>query len=601
MFKLPVDFTVGYNGPVKSFSSVAEIYDPRTNPYNVPLTNGTAYGRDYLTMLKHIFTRENVNNAADILFGRGHRLRTDECWTNILKPWIDTIPDDRLWALNFIYVHGPYTANSDIEISFFSPRYPNEQSGYLAVREAWFQTYHMTDYIDELTRAFNGQYDKLVQWFNTNSDQLMSWDTTFIHCPPLMAWGRAQMGASVYRRGSSRGKLKLAELTNFLRDNPETVIINGDEFGGDVFDPVLSIPISRTNRSELYSVKNYSFNPCKILKWPLVAAKEHNPVLYGVELEVATDHTIKELMDAGNEPFMIGKSDGSINGKGNLRVELVTVPMSLKRHKQEWAYWFSNLDYKKFDCTVRTNNGMHVHIDRTAFLNADHIQRFTWMLVNPCHYDFMSLISERHSSYSIQNYCPFPIFNNHSKLQAFKKCVEKANQIRGAVNFQKQATIEVRLFRGIVSYASILKNLEFVDALRLYTEERPFNELNLSSFFAWLDSLPLNRYKVLRKYLKCNNLDEILLTTSVRDITFGMNDPDRIAQKINASKLLRSGNPKIGTRIASILNKGKKRQYIYDKATNTLLTTAIDKGKVAFLDKTLEEQYMRSFKKQTAA
>src|SRR5690606_7842826 len=64
-----------------------------------------------------------------------------------------------------------------------------------------------------------------------------------------------------------------------------------------------------------------------------------------------------------------------------------------------------------------------------------------------------------------------------------------------SLNLGKSSTIEVRLFKGIVSWTSILKNLEFVDSLVEFTKNSGFSNLSLSDYLKYLKSLPSTNYR----------------------------------------------------------------------------------------------------------
>ena len=191
----------------------------------------------------------------------------------------------------------------------------------------------------------------------------------------------------------------------------------------------------------LYDIFQASADTCTILDghWP-IKLKNEPPTnrLYGLELECTSDHTIKELMDAQGELFMIGKQDGSISGSKDLRVELVTVPMTLKAHKVQWSKWFNNLDYNKFDTTKKTTNGIHIHIDRKGFNNSQHIKNFAWFFGNPSNKDFILEFSERDVN-TLRQYANFPEFRpSNKKLRTYQ---EIQNYFPGKyfiVNFQKK-------------------------------------------------------------------------------------------------------------------------------------------------------------------
>ena len=335
--------------------------------------------------------------------------------------------------------------------------------------------------------------------------------------------------------------------------------------------------LSKTNRNTLYTHFNASADVCDILEghWPIKLKSE--PVtnrLYGLELECTTDYKIKDLMDAQDELFMVGKQDGSISGSKKLKIELVTVPMTLKAHKAQWSKWFTKLDYEKFDTTKKTTNGIHIHIDRKGFHDTQHMKNFAWFFGNPSNKQFLTEFSERDPS-TLSHYTNFPdITTSSKKLEVYKRIQSYFPSKYFVVNFQKSKTIEVRLFKGIVSLAEIIKNLEFVDSVVEFTSmEKGPHHLTLKEYIRFLNGLPENKYQVLKEYIfkKMENLKNTLEVSEIKEIVFLETNPQRITEIINKENLLKKGIN--GFKLADILNKnmGKRvRIFNFDKEKGTI-------------------------------
>lgn len=356
------------------------------------------------------------------------------------------------------------------------------------------------------------------------------------------------------------------------------------------------IPITKTNKAGLYQVMQYSANPLALLNWPLTAKGEHDPILYGVELEFATDYDARQLVDASDEPFFLLKSDSSVTGMKRNKMELVTVPMSFKAHKKQWAYWFSNLDYTMFDTTKDTNNGMHVHISPEAWVDEKHKQDFAWFFTQPAHQEFMQALSER-SSESMRSYSPMPIHSTRdTRLRAYVNNESRCKQNRGAINFSPKGTLEVRLFRGIVSLADVIKNLEFVDAAVNFTSERKIpTKTTLDNFFKWLNQQPRNKYAILKKYFQMNTkLTPHIKAAAILDLVFTETNPDKILEIIKKSRFA------ITNEHITILNKKfKKRIFILDKSTGEIKLNDTNRSTVSFLDRLVEAKILGKHKKGT--
>jgi len=303
---------------------------------------------------------------------------------------------------------------------------------------------------------------------------------------------------------------------------------------------------------------------------------EHNPFMVGVELEVSTKYTMAQMAKAQEVPFFIGKDDGSISGKFSNCIELVTIPMSIAAQKKHWAHFFSNVDYEKFDCSTKTNNGLHIHVGRDM-LEPYHMKNIAYFMAHPNNKEFLHILSERHTE---TQYAKFPTFErNISNVKVFKNCESSLRSLGkySILNFTSgKPTIEFRLFKGIVSYASVAKALDFVQALVTWTHEPTFfTDITLANFLEYLRKSPKNRYIALKEFLKEDN-------------TFSLAEEGR---KIN----------ELGQFISQNLNKPKEIvSYVLrhfdsvDKNLMSILNTSCDDfrffinaiGDLSFIDKT---------------
>jgi hypothetical protein len=242
--------------------------------------------------------------------------------------------------------------------------------------------------------------------------------------------------------------------------------------------------------------------------------------LYGVELELTTNSSIFDVVSAFGEVFGVCKADSSIRGSKRNKAELVTVPATLRYHRKMWTQWFKQ-DMTQYDQSLDTNNGMHIHIGRKAFylndeLNHNHLLRFSYFFNNIANRWFIVKCSER-SDYEIQGYCNFaPIAYEKTKGKQITRAVKSAATSKMyAVNHTKNHTIEVRIFKGVVSFASVMKNLELVDAVLNYTRDCSFRQCNVYGLMNWLEKRTSpSQYRALKMYLKRNiSMDDARVVT----------------------------------------------------------------------------------------
>lgn len=250
--------------------------------------------------------------------------------------------------------------------------------------------------------------------------------------------------------------------------------------------------------------------------------KDNNDTpLYGVELELTTNRSILDVVSSFGEVFGVCKADSSIRGSKRNKAELVTVPATLRYHRKMWTEWFKQ-DMTEYDQSLDTNNGMHIHIGRKAFylndeLNHNHLLRFSYFFNNIANRWFIVKCSER-SDYEIQGYCNFaPIAFEKTKGKQITRAVKSAaNSKMYAVNHTKNHTIEVRIFKGVISFASVMKNLELVDAVLHYTRDCSFRQCNVYGLMHWLEKhTSPSQYRALKMYLKHNvSMDDARIVTN---------------------------------------------------------------------------------------
>jgi hypothetical protein len=321
------------------------------------------------------------------------------------------------------------------------------------------------------------------------------------------------------------------------------------------------------DRRGLEQILNYSANVLEYLPYTIKGPKEPASTLYGVELEACSDYSPKEIIAAQKDLFFILKQDSSITGSKIERYEMVTVPASLRAHKRLWAEFFEKVDYRQFDTTKETGNGMHVHIDRKAFSKA-HLNRFTWFIINPANKDFLFTVSERPTKRNLDEWANTPNTSAYSKKVKAAICAVTLNgRMRGAVHFKANKTVEVRIFKGIVSYATVVKNLEFVDSVVEFTRVTNLSQVTLKNYFSWLSTQPSNKYTVLRTFFTEAKAEQHLPLAELTEYVWNVDDEEVVTEKLNRAPF--KVTPE---HITSLNKKKKKRTFVLKKGVVTCLT-----------------------------
>lgn len=270
----------------------------------------------------------------------------------------------------------------------------------------------------------------------------------------------------------------------------------------------LSRTVNKNYREPIERVLNYSTNPLNIIKGFLKEEKEKAPIFFGVELELSTNYSAKQMVNFPEEPFFICKSDGSVSGACSHPMEVVTIPMSSRMHKKYWADFFSKVDYDNFDTSRYTTNGFHVHFSKKT-LTERHEAAFFWFFCNPFNKQFILEISERDSQ-SLDQWARVPnigktdnkgLWKSYNNIRSIVYDTADCNR-HSLINIShKYNTIEIRLFKGIVSFADIIKNIDFIEAVLEFTANRWYKTNNYHHFLKWLKTTPRNKYTCLKEFV----------------------------------------------------------------------------------------------------
>lgn len=342
-----------------------------------------------------------------------------------------------------------------------------------------------------------------------------------------------------------------------------------------------------SDRRTLSSVLNYTANVLDYLPFTIKGPKEPSATLYGVELETSSAYTPTDIIAAQTDLFFIMKADSSIRGCFRNAYEMVTVPASMRAHKRLWAEFFEKVDYTKFDTSKDTGNGMHVHVDRKTFKSNHHLNRFTWFFIDPTNTDFLFTMSERPSKHDMQTWAPTPRIPSG---KSYVSCVRGAKSIngslRGAVHYKGDKTVEIRIFKGLVSYATIVKNIEFVDSVVEYTRFVSSQQLSLSDYLSWLESSPKNKYTMLKQFLAEAKLDNVRIGAKLDRYLWGIKREDHIAEKLNKAPF------KITSAMITLLNR-RIRKKTYTLKDGVVSCVIRNSGLLSKLDKIAQQRQTR--------
>lgn len=582
------------------YTRIQDLFDPMKNRLWVRGADDFT-GARYAKLVKSLWTWENLKGAPHFFFNNwwsGYSFNTGD--QDRVTALFGCIPEDKLWLLHFLNIEFVF------ENEFRATRFVGELRTDVA-----YDYLRINDWVSSNLRGIHcirnkAQWDeKLLAIIAAVENNVSSLMTRLEECQRWLNIGGFGSPVSTIRKlmnmivgeayinaqGQSSEVKRAWGLYDLISARPNTnytlEVANGWQDGGSL-TIALRLPIDRNNRSALYQVFSYTTNPLSYLPPKMTLPKEYEPNLYGVELECSTDYSVQDLIDACDEPFFIAKHDSSVTGSKRNPYELVTAPSSFKFLKKQYALWFNKLDYSKFDTTTQTNNGLHIHVGNSHFDDDNHRRNFCWFYHNPCNQDFIVAVSERGSVDAMRSYTPFASFENRtSQVRSFRDTLSITRGVRGVTNLGTgKPTIEVRMFKGIVSYASIVKNLEFVDSVFYFTRETHMAQLDVSGYMAWLGKTPVNKYQVLKKFLDQIEIEPILLSSRVRSIIFNEKDPEKIADKLNKSRM------PLDNEVVSFINRGRKRTFVFNKETHKIEVLVNNKGKLWQLDREIEKRYL---------
>jgi hypothetical protein len=608
----------GWNLHTESYETKELFFDPIRNPNFI--LNRYCTAKTFFKGMEKMFSRELVSSAniAETAGSYGAGIVVDAV-TRLAAD--DNVP---LTALVFSRVKiTDYNENTGRRGRYLMVEMQNFQCQSGGMSPSWAQDYFkvtdsattVTDAVyteivnhikskwtqrinpDELTEAQAGcQFDalqcapyspslKLVYYYHFNR-------TNIYTGYKMGETGEVDYDGGVYNLGQSQ--IRAAEAGSY-----EMHIANWASNTYDTPSIYLVTVRDPNDRTYLHKIHNYTSDVTKLLPGPLREEGEECDNLYGIELEVAANIPPNKIIDATTKPYCCAKSDATITGSMGQRYELVSTPATIKAHKKAWAQIFSEVDYKNFDVTRNTDNGFHVHVDMNAFKNKDNIadhthqKQFAWFFCNPLNKDFHLLVSERDAS-SFQRFTPLPGFDGQSLIMGYQNILAYiVPPFRGIVHFKKGKngnfiTIEVRLFKGIVSLGSICKNLEYVDSIFHFTQKSNFQTNNISRYLDYLEGTPANQYSTLKEFFKRVELDDIKECSKIRHLLWNCTDPDQVLRKFKLNKITPS---KAHLDVLHSLVKGAK--FSINK-NGELVVTETNRSRLYDLDLILQAKLNRA-------
>ena len=233
-----------------------------------------------------------------------------------------------------------------------------------------------------------------------------------------------------------------------------------------------------------------------------------SPRYLGVELEIhGAGNSIEQanrllaLCSAGGE-FISCRHNGSLDDG----FEIVTRPMTCEFHRRElpWAAVLAEAAAMGYTSHKSRNCGLHVHVNRTAFGDAEAeqdvpIARILYFFEK--HWEELLKFSRR-TEHQLKRWAA-----RYGYREQPMDILARAKKGHGggrysSVNLQNRDTVEFRIFRGTLKYNTLIATLQLVDQLCDVAIRLSDEELKALSWTSFVSGLSAGAQPELIQYLK---------------------------------------------------------------------------------------------------
>jgi hypothetical protein len=258
-------------------------------------------------------------------------------------------------------------------------------------------------------------------------------------------------------------------------------------------------------KSVPHKILNYTADPMRYAEGFLLGKNEiqqrvrsRDVTCYlGVEFEV-TFPTIsssdrlsifyKDVIESLNNTAIL-KYDSSVGFTENrepipnvMGFEITSVPMTFKKQREVWKPFFEKFGSKLL--VDKHPSGIHVHVSKNAFTNFNR-QKLHYFMNREVNREFMLLISERKEEH-FTKWCRTNYVKLDRRTGRNSQHDSNGNITKYRVVYTRPYTEEFRLFNAVKKYELFMKNLEFIMAVKQFTEEQSMRLLDYRSFVEWV-------------------------------------------------------------------------------------------------------------------
>ena len=250
-----------------------------------------------------------------------------------------------------------------------------------------------------------------------------------------------------------------------------------------------------------------------------VESRTSSPLM-GVELEIdkggENNARAQKIREAIGKGYVVACHDGSLrNG-----FELISCPASYKHHLETIKWMDGMIKARELGYVSHDGGrcGLHVHIDRKYFEtdNQNDVEaKFFVSFRN--NLDWLKVFSRRF----YYDYCMINGYeiNSDGSMDTLGKIpyppdrvwVQNKKQTEGrhmALNFEPEDTIEVRIFRGTLNYATFVATLQFVNMWAGFIKRTPYEDIVRLRLMNFVNEADRRGYREFTEYLKSRNIIE---------------------------------------------------------------------------------------------
>jgi len=232
-------------------------------------------------------------------------------------------------------------------------------------------------------------------------------------------------------------------------------------------------------------IKDYNYRPDK---FNYFGGNPQKDLLLGIELEVERTfksspgdyrendkHASEILKILGNEHVYIKRSLSIEDG-----FKIVSHPATLEYHLSsiQWDYAFEYLTENNYYSEASPTCSLHIHINKNYLGDTPEeivLTEEKLLYFFERHWNKLVLLSRRERE-ELWKYC---LRRGHTNIiRALIKIEDKDGKpVPFAVNFNRKHSVEIRLFKGTLTYRTFVATLTLVDMITEYCKYRPIKSL----------------------------------------------------------------------------------------------------------------------------